>query len=330
MNTFEKAQELVKGKGELLFVSEFGSRLYGTNTPNSDHDLKGIFLPSLESLALGEAPRSLHHTTGDNHSRNGKDDVDIELWSLQHFLNLLGKTETGAVDLLFSMKAEHVQKKLFRDFLPEIKNPCSLFNLRESRSFVSYAYSQAKKYGLRGSRVGLLQEVLGWLKEKNPDPEERAASVFPELVEKFWHPSYCFLKEHNNSTMLFFLGKGYDAHIRVSEMQERLQRTYDTYGERAKMAQENEGIDWKALSHALRCCHQMQELIRTGEICFPLKTSELLKQIKSGELPWTEVEQLILNALEDVETIIQGVEPNPGFRKLHREIILRAYAGKGI
>lgn len=330
MNAFEKAKELVRGKGELLFVSEFGSRLYGTDTPKSDHDLKGIFLPSLESLVLGEAPRSLHHTTGDDHTRNGKDDVDIELWSLQYFLNLLGKTETGAVDLLFSMKANHVRKEMFRDFLPEVKEPCSLFDLRESRSFVSYAYGQAKKYGLKGSRMGLLQEVLGWLKEKNLDPEQRASSVFPELVERFWHPSYCFLKEHNNSTMLFLLGKGYDSHIRVFEMLERLQKAYDTYGERAKMAQENKGIDWKALSHALRCCHQMQELIQTGEIRFPLKTAPILKQIKAGELPWSGVEQMILTALADVENSLPGVKANPGFRKLHREIILRAYSGRSL
>ena len=38
--------------GKLLLLTKSGSQLYGTNTPNSDTDYKGVYLPSKESLIL--------------------------------------------------------------------------------------------------------------------------------------------------------------------------------------------------------------------------------------------------------------------------------------
>ena len=41
----------------------FGSRLYGTSTPESDKDFKGVFLPSREEILLGKIPKSLTEKT---------------------------------------------------------------------------------------------------------------------------------------------------------------------------------------------------------------------------------------------------------------------------
>ena len=36
-----------------LFTCQYGSRLYGTQTPTSDLDLKHVFLPALNDLLVG-------------------------------------------------------------------------------------------------------------------------------------------------------------------------------------------------------------------------------------------------------------------------------------
>lgn len=318
---------LMEGKGELLYLSEFGSRLYGTHTENSDYDAKGIFLPSVESCVLGTAPRHLNFTTGNDTSRNTKDDVDIELWSLQYFLSLLKKGETGAIDLLFSLFSENNKKWVSDAFLSCMRSyaPCDLFNLRDTTSFISYAYGQAKKYGIKGSSLGRIEELLEWLKEKNLPETERVGVLFEELIQKFGEEKHCFLKEQNGAPMLFFLGKGYDARITISETMQRLQTTYDKYGERARLAKENKGVDWKALSHALRAAFQMKSLIETRMISFPLKEAELLKKIKSGDFGWKETESMIVSAISEVEDKIQEVPPNNKVERIHREIIASLY-----
>ncbi len=37
----------------------FGSHLYGTDTLESDHDFKGIFLPNKEDVYLGKISKSI-------------------------------------------------------------------------------------------------------------------------------------------------------------------------------------------------------------------------------------------------------------------------------
>ena len=59
-----------------LFKTMFGSRLYGTNTPQSDIDWKEIFLPKKSMLLTGRQVRNVVITTGGDKTRNTKDDVD--------------------------------------------------------------------------------------------------------------------------------------------------------------------------------------------------------------------------------------------------------------
>jgi len=78
------------------------------------------------------------------------------------------------------------------------------------------------------------------------------------------------------------------------------QNLYDRYGERARMAQQNNGVDWKALMHAVRVCHEAIELLSTGNITFPRPEAPLLLKIRKGEMQYSEVSQLIVDLLEQV------------------------------
>ena len=86
---------------ELLYLCEFGSHLYGTDTPDSDIDYKGVFLPSKKEMLLGNKCKSLHYSSGKNDDRNTKEDVDVDLWSLQYFFFFFFKEERNAIKLLF-------------------------------------------------------------------------------------------------------------------------------------------------------------------------------------------------------------------------------------
>ena len=55
---------------DLLFKTKFGSHLYGLDTPNSDTDYKGIYMPTLSQLLLGTWPKSIRTSTGTAHTKN--------------------------------------------------------------------------------------------------------------------------------------------------------------------------------------------------------------------------------------------------------------------
>jgi hypothetical protein len=83
-------------------------------------------------------------------------------------------------------------------------------------------------------------------------------------------------------------GRKFQGMILLQEMAGCLKRILENYGHRAKQAEQNENIDWKAVSHAFRVCYQALELLTTGNITFPLKQAEFLKQIKQGKLHYSK------------------------------------------
>ena len=80
-------------------------------------------------------------------------------------------------------------------------------------------------------------------------------------------------------------------------------REENKYGWRTENAQEQGGIDWKALSHAVRVLYQCIDLYTTGKVSFPISEKDIVRSIKKGTLPYEEVEQLIIKLLEAVDLI---------------------------
>jgi len=301
----------------VLYMVKFGSHLYGTSRPESDTDLKGIFLPSKVSCLLGEPKKHFTSKTGDNNSKNTADDVDIQLWSLQYWLDLVRKGETNAIDLLFS----HTYPEMIMYDTGELKRAFTyhhgLFTAKDCNSYIGYAIGQARKYGVKGSRMGAIKRVLEYLDHLTSDwhdskieffVDTRLKNVSEGLLDNCGDASYCFLKELKGpngelKSYLVLCGSKHDLDITLEEFYNRVKKAYDTYGERAKMAEQNQGIDWKALSHAVRSIDQMRELLASGKIKYPLKTAQKLLDIKRGVFSWKDVETMITDGLEEINRL---------------------------
>ncbi|MBQ9405513.1 MAG: nucleotidyltransferase domain-containing protein [Desulfovibrio sp.] len=302
----DRAHMLCREHGaSLLYLTLFGSTLYGTDMPGkSDIDVRGIFLPSQKNAILGELPRSLHWSSGDNVHRNSSGDMDIDLWSVQHWLlKLLPAGDTGATDLLFS--PSHAACTLYAD--TRLKNvfahPERLYDAKNCRAYADYSLGQAKKYGIKGSRLGALRSVHTWLREQNGLRGQglRLKDVLDSLLEACGDDRYCAYTETNAQPALQLCGKIHVGAVRLEEFLQRVETDMDRYGARAIAAEHNEGLDFKALSHALRAFDQMEELYATGKIVFPLATRERLKSVKRGDIPWLELEQIIVNRLVETD-----------------------------
>lgn len=298
-----RAEALCRAENsELLYLTVFGSDLYGTSTGCGDLDLRGIFMPSLQTIVLGKDKAHIHFSTADDASRNTPEDVDIDLFALGDWLlRLLPEGNIGAQDLLFSPSSP--SRVIFRSPIldPVFNNPLKFINLANTKGLIQYCLRQTKKYGIKGSRLGALLRVRKWLDCHGE--EGRLGDFLQEISAWTDDRKHCAILPLRDGLALSLCGKVHQGGMRLGELRDRVDFELEKYGERAGMAEKNQGLDFKALSHALRALDQMEELLLTGRIVFPLKTRENLKRVKSGELGWRELEKLILERLAYIETL---------------------------
>ena len=329
--TVEYAGELCKEHDcELLYLSKFGSHLYGTNTPESDTDYKGIFLPSKKRCLLHQNIKHITRSTGESDGKNDKKDIDIQMWSLQYFLEMVAKGETNALDLLFSFTYEEMiqyQVPLMKSLFDSYNK---LFNTKDCNAFVGYALGQAKKYGIKGSRLGAIKKVYKWIQNIQDDgwwEEKKLGDLMPEILRLFSDKSYCFQKEINGTDALILCGKVHLINIKAGEFCGRICKDYEQYGERARAAERSEGIDWKALSHAYRALVQMEELIEYGKIEYPLESAFAIMLVKTGRLAFSDVETIISEKIDKIKDELESLTdpPNRKNSKHIQSLILGFY-----
>ena len=88
--------------------------------------------------------------------------------------------------------------------------------------------------------------------------------------------------------------------MRLKDFLMALETMRAKYGNRAREAQENKG-DFKAISHAFRVIWQMDEILRTGDLVFPLKRADEVLKIKSGNVDVQECYALLSKEFDRVQ-----------------------------
>jgi len=297
----------------------FGSHLYGTDTPASDHDYKGVFLPTARECFLGRIPKSLaERPQKEVGEKNTSEDVDVEIFSLQNFLSIACAGEMVSMDML------HAPDDMLLETSPiweKIRSERSRFYTKDMRAFVGYARKQAAKYGIRGSRLDTMNKVIEIL--GTYDPTAKVGDI---------GALYTLKTDHYDVALPFFsvCGKKYEQGVRVAYMMDSISRSRDSYGTRAQLASENQGIDWKAVSHAVRAALQIKEMFEDDTMTLPLKQAELVKQIKTGQLDYTTVVAPMLEGLmETIEKLAQDSSlPQSVDRQYWDDFICEVYDGQ--
>eukprot|EP00903_Cladosiphon_okamuranus_P020580 g18891.t1 len=187
---FRKFDEKHPG-ATIIYLAHSGSRMYGTSTPNSDVDVKGVFIPDREMEARlkeakakgsvgANAPESevgpdaeesegftrppsqlqeagdgkqtvekdaaFWYSTGDTRSSNTKDDMDMELVSLDKFFSSLLRGEVNGVETLHAMLVEDIGLISDPDILPLIVRERRWLVSKQLSSWVGLILSHLAKY----------------------------------------------------------------------------------------------------------------------------------------------------------------------------------------
>lgn len=276
-----------------------GSHLFGTNTEKSDHDYKGIYLPSIEDCITGEVVHSIVTKTNNTNSRNTSSDVDCELYSIQKFGKLLEQGQTIAYELLFTPDELILEKdeylwKIIQDNKDKLVH-------RNIKAFIGYARSQCDRYSLLGSKANELERMIKLLDsfnkyEKIIQNKDALLYAMPTTYCKFEK----VVVKGVEYEYLVVNGKKFAVSSTIGDVKERLIDMDQMYGNRTRLAQQNNNYDYKAISHAVRVCYQGLELLGSGSIQFPLKQKELLLDIKLGKKFVEETNDLLIDLFEQL------------------------------
>jgi len=278
----------------------YGSSLYGTRTPTSDKDFKGVYIPSKKDLYFQTVKNSLRYNTKKNQTvKNTKADVDIEFFSLLFFLKMAKEGNIIAMDMLHCPPDFLLQTS---DIWEKIVSERSRFYTKNIATFVDYARGQAAKYGIKGSRLYDAKQIIKYFEQFADQPAIKVKDVFdgiPKGINIKIYPA----EGRNRFRTVEVCNRKIQETIRVKYALEMVKKFYDTYGQRSKDAEENKNIDWRAVSHAIRAGYQLKQLYLERTITFPLKERDYLRQVKKGEIPYKEVAPILDELVDEVVSL---------------------------
>jgi hypothetical protein len=260
--------------------------------------------------------------------------VDVEAHSLHRFLTLLAAGQPLAIEVLFTpdafmLSAPH---SLWREV--QALGPSLL--TRRAGVFARYCRKQAEQYGVKGERAAAARMALGALgaAEATHGAQARLEEIAPDLVALAAASPHIALVEvevQENRTVrhLEVCGRKAPFAAMIRAAREMTERLVAGYGERALQAERQSGVDWKALSHAVRVGREAVELFTTGRLHFPLASAPRLLDIKLGRVPYIEV-------ASEIETLLGEVEQSAATSTLPDEpdlaaaeaLVIRAYRGQ--
>lgn len=286
-----------------------GSHLYKLNTPDSDLDYKGVYVPSLKEIFLGNYKDSINLSTNKSNNKNSSDDIDYEVYSINKFVNLLTKGEMVTFDMLFAPEEcvvyydrmggiidKNDKNKLKANLVYDIRQNYSMFVHSDMKAYMGYLRRQAAKYGIKGSRLASLRLVDDYLNSIIAVDEQTRIS---DIIHKLPENEYLVKdKEHYE-----VLSKKHQLTTRFYDFAMRIKSEMSKYGNRAILAEKNEGIDWKAISHAFRAGYQILSMLENSKMDVVLEPNirEYILDVKAGKLDWIEVK----HELEELMNLVE-------------------------
>jgi len=311
----------------------FGSHMYGLNTKSSDVDYAGIYLPTLNEILLGSYKNVITTSTGDNDSKNNKDDVDIDLYALPFFIKMACKGETKMLDMLHvNPELSTVELGEYGHIWTDLVRQREMFYTTNLKVYMGYIKRQAAKYGLKGSRIAAMRQAITKLTEFS-NRELLLKDIWLELPENEY-ANKIQLPEKNTSLNVDIMrnfyevnGKKYQETNAVDYTLERITKGLDAYGARALLAEKNQGVDWKAMSHSLRAGYQLRGIFKNNTFSYPLAETEFLLNVKQGKCDYkTEVADVLENLIDEIDVLVLSSNlPTSSDRKRWNQWLINVY-----
>lgn len=291
-----------------------GSHLYGTNTPESDEDFVGVFMPPIDYVFGLKSVQEVDLGTVNKREdgRNTKDAVDRKLYEFRKFLSLCLDNNPNLLEILF-VNDENI---IFSDnrigkYLRNLRHEFP--SKRCIPKFIGYANSQKHKMVIKRDHYSELLE--GYKVMEATEDKLTMGQLYDRMVDSFDHKNL-FIKK--NTGMHIHIGDiCFEPGVYVKKARKKLKKRIDKVTNRSELIL-NHGYDTKFGSHLIRLLLEAKELLETGEIEFPLKDRELILDIKAGKWKLKEVLGLVDQIEEQIDELKDKSElrETPNYNKV--------------
>lgn len=277
-----------------------GSHLYGTNTPTSDEDFSGVFIPPINYyFGLQRVEEvDLSVVSKQENGRNDQDAIDRKFYELRKFVMLAMENNPNIIEQLFVDEKNIIfSKQQGRELL---SNRHLFLHKGLEKRFKGYAISQKKKMFVKRDNMLDIETGLQILREMSEDIDPR--SYLAEHIIGLLCGMGTPFKNHSN----LHINIG-DIHIQKNitflKAIEQLENRVSKFSGRKEMVDEY-GYDTKFGMHLIRLLLEGKELLETGTLRFPLVDVPLLMDIRNGKLSLNEVDQLASDIEADIDNIM--------------------------
>ena len=259
-------------EANIIFESLFGSQVYGTSTPESDKDFRGVCIPPWEIR------NSLLINFDQQDSWEGWFE-DRVIFNLKKFLSLCCDANPSIIELLFVPENFWVTCK--PPWIEIIDNTHLFISKKAKHTFTGYAHSQLQR--IKTHRNWLLNPPKaeptreGFGLPKNPRLSSAQVSAVITI------PSEIFVAE-------------YWEEAEKEKHYAEARRTWDMYmnwkknrnPQRAEL-EEKYGYDTKHAMHLVRLMREGEEFLTIGTITFPRPERDELMAIREGLYSYDEL-----------------------------------------
>jgi len=271
MKILQRINEKLQKYGKPIFLARTGSKLYGTNTPTSDDDFVGVFIPNKKYLLGFQSADEVDCSvkSKDESGKNTKDAIDIKMYALPKFLKLAADMNPNIVELLF-VNEENIL--LLEDEFKIFMDNYELFvNQRVKYSFQGYAHQQFKKGVTKAQNFSELRKFLELLEKY--DDNDLLAVVMEKEQE---------LQKYNKGNFLQVANLNFQKNLFLKRVKKLVKDKLKIASHRAEMW-EKSGYDTKFFMHLFRLLNEGEDLLTKGKLEFPVREREFLLDVRNGK-----------------------------------------------
>lgn len=276
METIDKLK--LNTKGPLCLLGYGGSIAYGTNVPESDTDLRGIYINPINEV-LGIKKDSEEYVDNVN---------DITVYSLKKALNLLSQCNPNTIEIL-GLKPEHY---LFKDEFGDLvlQNKSIFLSKKAIHTFGNYAKSQLNRLINKSGRAA----------DKVVSNEVRSLQKVSYELKKRIGVKNLFVEEVDNRPVISINEK-----LDIEDLMRIFSDFSVVHSDYKNSKRNNKAIEHNKLSkhmmHLIRLYMMGEDILSSGEIItYREKEHDLLMSIRNGDYlesdgatPTVEFEKLL-------------------------------------
>ena len=308
------AQEVAEKNKMLEYM--VGSKLYGTDTPTSDTDYSGVFMPN-DDMVFG-FERAEEVDLGVKSKReDGKNDenaVDRIVYELRKFVKLALENNPNILEQLFVNKKNLVFSNEYGNEL--LRNAYLFPHKGLKEKFLGYAFSQKHKMVIRTDNYHALENANEWL-EENVKTVEDSKKLLVEILDK----RLPFMSVKGDNILMGDLN--FQRHFMLRKVKKMIAERLSKATNRKDLLTRH-GYDTKFASHLVRLMLEGKELLSTGRLEFPLRYAQTILDVKLGKWKMTEVleyaEELEQNVVDAVE--LSALPKRPRYNEV-QELVKR-------